>query len=203
MSDSESQPAVDASEQPQLKPGHEAAPADTSADGGGDSGNAAGDGDAPANTGDTGANGDNTGESGDNANSGGDQGGNADGDNAPVPEGKSFEATKMFVGGITWNTTKEMLIDYFSRFGEVTDAHVMVDRNTGRSRGFGFVSFREQAVADGLVGREDLELDGRKIDIKQAVPRAGPDNSFQTRKIFLGGLGPETTEGSEIYHIEL
>lgn len=52
----------------------------------------------------------------------------------------SAEAGKLFLGGISWNTTEDELRNHFSSFGEVTDAVIMTDRETGKSRGFGFIT---------------------------------------------------------------
>ena len=84
---------------------------------------------------------------------------------------------KLFVGGLAWATTDQSLQDAFSEFGEVTDAKVIMDRDTGRSRGFGFVTFANQADSDRA--REEMdgaELDGRRINVNEArerPPRGG------------------------------
>ncbi len=64
---------------------------------------------------------------------------------------------KLFVGGLNWKTTDDGLRSAFDRFGEITEAKVITDRETGRSRGFGFVTFVENEAADtepgGCTGR--------------------------------------------------
>ncbi|MCP4501671.1 MAG: RNA-binding protein [Deltaproteobacteria bacterium] len=79
---------------------------------------------------------------------------------------------KLFVGGLSWGTTDDTLREGFERFGEVTDAKVILDRETGRSRGFGFVSFAEGDAASTAISEMDgQELDGRVIRVNEANER--------------------------------
>ena len=59
-----------------------------------------------------------------------------------------FKTKKLFIGGITLDTTKEDFENHFGRFGTITDSIVMADRNTGRSRGFGFVTYDNETSVD-------------------------------------------------------
>lgn len=81
-------------------------------------------------------------------------------------------SNKLFVGGLSWNTTDSDLMGAFSRFGEVTDAKVITDRDTGRSRGFGFVTFAtDEAASKAMTEMDGAELDSRKIRVNAAERR--------------------------------
>ena len=81
---------------------------------------------------------------------------------------------KLFVGGLSWSTTQDTLREAFESFGEVVEAKVITDRETGRSRGFGFVTFREDAAAGAAMAKLDgTELDGRAIRVSEAHEREG------------------------------
>ena len=76
---------------------------------------------------------------------------------------------KLFVGGLAWATTDDSLKAAFSPFGNVVEAKVICDRETGRSRGFGFVTYdSEESAATARASLHDTELDGRKIRIDSA-----------------------------------
>jgi RNA recognition motif-containing protein len=83
---------------------------------------------------------------------------------------------KLFVGSLSWNTTDEGLRQAFSRFGEMSEVKVITDRSTGRSRGFGFVTFVEDEDARKAIAEMNgAELDGRSInvDVAQEKERGG------------------------------
>ncbi|KAF1799504.1 hypothetical protein V8B55DRAFT_1392237 [Mucor lusitanicus] len=81
-------------------------------------------------------------------------------------------SAKVYVGNLSWNTTDETLRAAFSDAGQVLDAIVMRDRDTGRSRGFGFVTFADSASAQAAVEMyNEQELDGRRIKVTLATGR--------------------------------
>lgn len=81
---------------------------------------------------------------------------------------------RLFVGGLSWNTTSEGLREAFERFGSVNDAIVITDRDTGRSRGFGFVTMDDDDAATSAAEEMDgANLDGRTIRVNEAHERGG------------------------------
>ena len=81
---------------------------------------------------------------------------------------------KLFVGSLSWDTNDDGLRAAFSPFGEITEAVVITDRNSDRSRGFGFVTFEDDEAADKAVAElNGTELDGRtiRVDVAQAKER--------------------------------
>ena len=79
---------------------------------------------------------------------------------------------KLFVGSLSWNTNDEGLRESFSQFGEVLDAKVITDRETGRSRGFGFVTL-ESGADEAIRVMNGAMLDGRNINVNEAREREG------------------------------
>lgn len=81
-------------------------------------------------------------------------------------------ATKLFIGSLAWGTTDDSLKAFFEEVGTVVSANVIMDRETGRSKGFGFVEMSSddeaKAAVDKLNGKE---LDGRPIVVNEARPR--------------------------------
>ncbi|CAM8904354.1 unnamed protein product [Rhodiola kirilowii] len=79
---------------------------------------------------------------------------------------------RCFVGGLAWATDDQALEKAFSQFGDVLESKIINDRETGRSRGFGFVTFgSEQAMKDAIEGMNGQDLDGRNITVNEAQSR--------------------------------
>lgn len=79
---------------------------------------------------------------------------------------------KLFVGSLAWGTTDDTLQAHFASCGTVASAKVVTDRESGRSRGFGFVEFEDDSEADKAIEKlNNSELDGRTITVNEARPR--------------------------------
>lgn len=102
---------------------------------------------------------------------------------------------KLYVGNLNFKTTTEGLTDLFSNYGEVTDAIVMMDRETGRSRGFGFVTFAAaESGQKAIEALHDQDFEGRKLVVNEAKPkedrpRTGGGFGGGSRGGFGGGRG--------------
>lgn len=88
------------------------------------------------------------------------------------PARRRRPAARLFVGQLSWDTTTESLTAFFENVGEVVDAIVMTDRDTGRSRGFGFVNMADNESAQKALSElNGAELDGREIRVSVATER--------------------------------
>jgi len=102
--------------------------------------------------------------------------------------------SKVFIGGLAWHTDDATLRQKFEEFGAVEEAVVVKDRDTGRSRGFGFVRFSEESAAESAISAmNNVEFDGRTIRVDKASDKSsnqarGPGGGF-------GGRGGYNAEG--------
>uniref|UniRef100_A0A671PCP2 Heterogeneous nuclear ribonucleoprotein D0-like n=1 Tax=Sinocyclocheilus anshuiensis TaxID=1608454 RepID=A0A671PCP2_9TELE len=123
---------------------------------------------------------------------GADEGGQGEAEGSKIDASKNEEDEgKLFVGGLSWDTTKKDLKDYFSKFGEVVDCTLKLDPLTGRSRGFGFVLFKEAESVEKVISQKEHKLNGKAIDPKKAKAMKSKE---PVKKIFVGGLSPDTPE---------
>ncbi|PSN41108.1 hypothetical protein C0J52_19049 [Blattella germanica] len=93
---------------------------------------------------------------------------------------------KLFVGGLSWETTDKELRDHFHTYGEIESINVKTDPNTGRSRGFAFIVFSQADSIDKVLSAGDHVINNKKVDPKKAKARHG--------KIFVGGLVPDLSD---------
>ncbi|XP_056019600.1 heterogeneous nuclear ribonucleoprotein D-like-B isoform X2 [Ostrea edulis] len=98
---------------------------------------------------------------------------------------------KIFVGNLSWETSQKDLKDYFCKFGEVENCVLKQDLETRRSRGFGFVVFKDVGTVDKVLEEKTHSLGGRNIDPKRANPRKKEE---AIKKIFVGKVDPSLTE---------
>lgn len=77
----------------------------------------------------------------------------------------------LYVGNLAWSVTDDSLRAFFENYGEVTSARVITDRESGRSRGFGFVEMPDEAARNAIAQAEGVELEGRPLRISEARPR--------------------------------
>lgn len=83
---------------------------------------------------------------------------------------------KIFVGGLSAELTEEEFRSYFENFGQITDVVVMHDSVTNRPRGFGFLTFESLESVDSVLQRNFHELNGRRVEVKRAIPKKGNYN---------------------------
>lgn len=97
---------------------------------------------------------------------------------------------KLFVGGLSWDTTEDGLRTAFETYGELSEVKIITDRDTGRSRGFGFISFQEDSDAMAAIDEMDgKEVDGRRITVNEARERRGGSDRGGRRGGGGGGGG--------------
>jgi nucleolin len=135
----------------------------------------------------------------------------ANGDSTPAGDDPDA-STSVFVGKLSWNVDSDWLRSEFEECGEVIDARVQMDRNTGKSRGFGYVDFATAKAVEKALALDGKEIDGRPIrvdrsqrsgaqgDDKQRADRrakvSGDSTSEASNVLFVGNLSWNSTEDS-------
>ncbi|ERN16113.1 hypothetical protein AMTRI_Chr11g152340 [Amborella trichopoda] len=103
---------------------------------------------------------------------------------------------RCFVGGLAWATDDKALDKAFSAYGDVIESKIISDRETGRSRGFGFVTFsNEQSMRDAIEGMNGQTLDGRNITVNEAQSRGSGGGGGGFRSGGGGGYGRRSDGG--------
>ncbi|XP_066440379.1 heterogeneous nuclear ribonucleoprotein A1 isoform X4 [Eleutherodactylus coqui] len=104
---------------------------------------------------------------------------------------------KLFIGGLSFETTDDSLRNHFEQWGALTDCVVMRDPNTKRSRGFGFVTYSSVSEVDAAMDARPHRVDGRVVEPKRAVSREDsqrPGAHLTVKKIFIGGIKEDIEE---------
>ncbi|XP_054781782.1 uncharacterized protein LOC129288977 isoform X2 [Prosopis cineraria] len=106
--------------------------------------------------------------------------------------------TKIFVGGLAWETQRDTMSRYFEQFGEILEAVVITDKNTGRSKGYGFVTFKDPEAAMRACQNPSPVIDGRRANCNLASLGANK-NRPPTPQAGRFGAAPELV-GMPAYH---
>jgi len=94
---------------------------------------------------------------------------------------------KLYVGNLPFSATEESLREAFSRFGTVESVNIITDRDTGQSKGFGFIELSSKQEAAEAIGKMNTsEMDGRTLKVSEALPQA-PRGGGGARRGFGGG----------------
>ena len=102
-----------------------------------------------------------------------------------IPRDEQERTAKIFVGGVSQDATETIFKEYFAQYGRVVDATLMMDKDTGRPRGFGFVTFDSESAVDNTLNG-DLTILGKPIEVKKAQPRG---NMREDEDVSLGRGG--------------
>ncbi|XP_053119824.1 heterogeneous nuclear ribonucleoproteins A2/B1 isoform X4 [Hemicordylus capensis] len=114
-----------------------------------------------------------------------------------VMEREKEQFRKLFIGGLSFETTEESLRNYYEQWGKLTDCVVMRDPASKRSRGFGFVTFSSMSEVDAAMAARPHSIDGRVVEPKRAVAReesGKPGAHVTVKKLFVGGIKEDTEE---------
>ncbi|MCI12576.1 heterogeneous nuclear ribonucleoprotein 1-like, partial [Trifolium medium] len=100
--------------------------------------------------------------------------------------GGNMRTKKIFVGGLPPTLAEEKFRQYFEAYGLVTDVVVMYDQNTGRPRGFGFITFDTEEAVDRVLHKTFHDLNGKQVEVKRALPK---DANPGANSRMMGGAG--------------
>ena len=95
-----------------------------------------------------------------------------------VQKEEKMDNYKIYVGNLSFNTTQEELESEFSQYGEVDEVRLISDRDTGRSKGFAFISYKTEGAMEAALKKNGEEMGGRTLKVNKAEDRA-PKNRSQ------------------------
>ncbi|XP_076437396.1 heterogeneous nuclear ribonucleoprotein A1-like 3 isoform X2 [Babylonia areolata] len=101
---------------------------------------------------------------------------------------------KLFIGGLSYETDEKGLREHFETWGEIVDCVVIRDPNSKRSRGFGFITYKDVDGIDQAQANRPHNIGGREVETKRAMPRDEPHSQQSVKKMFVGGMKDDTSE---------
>lgn len=104
---------------------------------------------------------------------------------------------KLFIGGLSYNTNEDSMKEYFEKFGKLDDAVIMKFPDTGRSRGFGFITFEKAFMVDDCQRGRPHVIDGKTVECKRATPKSDakrPEAQASVKKLYVGNLTEEMAD---------
>ncbi|KAL5718154.1 hypothetical protein ACHQM5_011090 [Ranunculus cassubicifolius] len=108
--------------------------------------------------------------------------------------GEGASPGKIFIGGLSKDTTIAQFNKYFGDYGKIIDSVIMKDRRSGQPRGFGFVTYEDPSVVDKVIEGEHI-INGKQVEIKRTIPKGTVSSKdIKTKKIFVGGIPATVTE---------
>ncbi|KAA8518253.1 hypothetical protein F0562_015864 [Nyssa sinensis] len=112
---------------------------------------------------------------------------------------------KLFVRGLAWNTTSETLCAAFEVHGEIEEGAVIIDKVTGKSRGYGFITYKDMESSQSALRAPSKLIDGRMAVCNLAcegLTSTSTTSDITQRKLYIGGLSPDTTSEMLLYFFE-
>lgn len=116
-----------------------------------------------------------------------------------IPKAEHAKSAKIFVGGLAPSVNNASLREFFTQFGTVVDAHVMLDRETSRNKGFGFVTFEDASGIDHAMQAPNLILDGRPVCALSAL-NSGLADIVEYRQVEIKRAQPKHVRDQQSYN---
>lgn len=108
---------------------------------------------------------------------------------------RRLQLAKIFVGGLHSTIDENVINETFSPYSEIIDSVIIRDPETKKSRGFGFITFKDENAVDRVLNDRPISIDGKQCEIKRAIPREDSNtvNNLHTKKMFVGNLPMDIT----------
>jgi len=104
---------------------------------------------------------------------------------------------KLFIGGLDKTTDDSKLKEHFETWGEIVDVVVIKNPETKQSKGYGFITYKDEESVDAAQNQRPHKIEGKEVDCKRAIPRdqsGSPEANITSKKLFVGSISDDTTE---------